>query len=514
MLVSIMLVTSACATARSRADDAFNRADYVFAAEQYGKLVESSPTDASLLARRDEARARALVTLATRVGKLRAARRAEPALAAFAELMSRRRAWADVNDAAAARLIAEEVAAASAHLHGEIGRLAADQPLAAEEAIAARRDKLGFRELDALWSSLATEARSGGQTICRAAAPASADESPYLARLTSRYCAHFGTQAPLPALLPEIVGGIAIAGAVSGMTDEQRARLEVAVESALRSTPWFAEEGPARARVALGGHQAVAYGSAQVARTAPWSETVRYTERESYQEPYQESYQESYQEPYQESYTVQVPHTEYHTESYSCGYGSTQSTCTRTVSSTSYRSETQYRTAFRTAHRTAYRTAYRTAWRDVSKTREEPRTFEFAAIEETGNYSGTWSFAVALGASSGPLDVVVADSHREVGYDHDVTFPAANVWPTRAQLPSFDGWFARLLAQLTTVLPARLTEHWGTSFCQMPSFGAETAARCAYGAVLPGPGRAELARLFGNDVDRVIARFAPSTAPR
>jgi hypothetical protein len=84
----------------------------------------------------------------------------------------------------------------------------------------------------------------------------------------------------------------------------------------------------------------------------------------------------------------------------------------------------------------------------------------------------------------------------------------------RARLPSFEDWFARLLAQLDAELLARLAEHWNTSFCQTPSFSGETAARCAFGARPPAAARAELARLFGKDADRVIARFAGATPAR
>jgi hypothetical protein len=64
------------------------------------------------------------------------------------------------------------------------------------------------------------------------------------------------------------------------------------------------------------------------------------------------------------------------------------------------------------------------------------------------------------------------------------------------------------------VFADRLIGHWATSFCQLPSFDAETAARCAYGARLPAAARDELVRLFDKDTDRVIARFAGATAPR
>jgi hypothetical protein len=106
----VSFVVSGCAGVRGRADVAFERGDYVGAADQYGALAETSPEDASLRARRDDARSRALIVLAIRASKLRAAGRQEPALATLADLLSRRRAWREVNSDAAEQAISGEIA--------------------------------------------------------------------------------------------------------------------------------------------------------------------------------------------------------------------------------------------------------------------------------------------------------------------------------------------------------------------------------------------------------------------
>lgn len=504
LLVSIGWVLAGCITGRGRADAAFERGDYVAAADGYGELFEREPGDAALRTRRDEARRRALDLLTTRVHWLRTAGRPEPALTALASLLSRHHAWPELEDAAMAHMISDEVAAADGYLRGEVQRLVADhRPLTAEQAIAARRTQLAFSEFDPVWPVLEQVAHDGGDAICRAAVPADIDQSPYLARLAAAYCAHFHVEARAPERLPHGVASVTVEGAISGMTDAQRARLEAALARLMQGTVWFnAGAEDARGRIALAGDQAVAFGANQVERTAQWWESVSHLEQEMYQEPYQEMYQESYQE----SYTVQVPYTEFHTESYSCGFGTTTTMCSRMVSSTNYRSETRYRTAWRTA----FRTAYRTAWRTVTKWTREPRYYRFHAVERVGNYSGAWNLAIDLGGDVPPLQVRVANRDRQVGYDQDAEFAAANVAPSRAHLRSFDDWFTQLLDQMAHTLRARLAEHWSTAYCQVPSFSAETAARCAYGAAPPPTARAALARLFGNEVDPVIARFAPA----
>lgn len=522
LLVSLVLASGACVTARGRADAAYVRADYVSAADQYGELFAHSPRDAALRERRDEARTQALTSLALQVHDARLAGHHEDAMHALDALLARRDAWPRASGTWTAQAIATESAAAATFIEREVVALAATQPLGAEERLGARHALLDYPELASLWPALATRVREAGQARCRTLTPAHPDDAPYHLRLAAEYCAHFGAAVAGPAHLPAGLGRVETSGAITGMSAAQRARVDASLARALRQSPWFESTSDARATVDLTGYQAATFGAAPVRLEAVWSETQTYTERESYQESYQESYRESYQEPYQESYqesyTQQVPHTQYGTESYSCGYGTTSRTCTRSTTHTSYSSETRYRTsyrtAYRTAHRTAYRTAYRTAWRDVTKTRLVPHVFEYDAIQRVGVYSGSWQMAVGLVAAAPPLAVTVAGSDREQGYDHDVTFAPAGVAPSRAQLPSFDGWFEALLEKLAIDVPSALREHWRTAFCQAPSFGLESAARCAYGAALPPTGRAELATLFGQDVDRVIASFAGAPALR
>ena len=514
LVVLLCFVSSACMTARGRADTAFDHADYVAAADQYDVLARQKPEDAALAARRDDARTRALIALATRTHDARVAGRTNQALASLAELLSRRRSWPGASGAGNAAAIAEEIAAASAELHRQVTRLVTDdQPLGAEALIAMRRGHLGFPELDALWPALAGEAHGAGEARCRAAAPADVEQLPYLGRLTAAYCAHFGVAIPAPARRPSGLAGVSIDGTISGMTGEQRARVDAELERGLRHSPWFSGAADdTSAHVALTGYQAATYRAAATQREAEWTEMVPYSDREMYQEPYQESYQESYQEPYQESYSVQVPHTDYRTETYSCGFGTSTQTCSRSVSSTSYSTETQFRTAYRTAYRTAFRTAYRTAWRTVTRIAATPRTFLYDAVERSGEFTGMWGVTIELAGNLPPLELRVAHTDRQVGYDHDVTFEPAQVSPSRARLWSLDDWFNQLLARLATALPAQLTAHWSASFCRLPSFDPESAARCGYGAAVPAVARLALVPVFGNDVDRVLDQFARTPA--
>jgi hypothetical protein len=494
-----LLATStlwACVTARGRADQSFERADYVAAAEQYETLLAASPADGALRARRDAARAAALTQLAARARDERIAGGA-PSLPAVGALIARRNQWPEHLGSWTAATLAEETAAAGAAVQAEVrGQLAAE-PLGAEAALAARAALLPAAELAPLFAGLGAEVRAAGQARCKVTAPVDAEAEPYLARLAAGYCAHFGLTTPVATRLPDGVAALDLDGAITGMTAAQRARLDGALDGWLRASPWY-EPAAETATATVAGSQAASFASTEVTLSAPWTELVSYQVQESYQEPYQESYQQSYQQ----SYTVSVPYTTHRTESYSCGYGTNHRTCTRSVSQTSHRTETRYRTAYRTAYRTKYRTAHRT----VTRTRSEARTYHYDATARNARYRGSWALSLGLGPA--PLDLHIDAADQKSGYDHDASFGPAGVAPTRANLDSFDVWSERLLLRLGAELPARLVAQWAASFCREPQYSAETAARCGYGAALPAPARGALSRLYGGDVDRVIAAFA------
>ena len=476
---------AACATARGRADDAFVRADYLAAAAQYDALLDRTPGDAELLARRDQSRSRALTGLAMQARDARLAGKDEAALGWVAEVLRWRDEWPGAAGTWTVETIAVEAAAARDHVRAEVQRaITAGQPLGAEQILAVRRARLDRAELAALWPALTAQIQALGEQRCGAVAPADVEVSPYLSRLTAAYCLHFGVARPSAARLPDTFAGTTTDGAISGMTPMQRVLLDAALDTALRASPWFeVGAGAPRAEIVLAGSQSATFAAAEVTLEAPWTEYVQYTEREAYQESYQEAYSD------QESYTT------YSTESYSCGYGTNHQTCTRSVPRTEYRTVTRYRTA------------YRTAYRDVTRTRAEPRVHVYPATQHTGRYTGAWSLSLGLRAEVA-TDLVVRDADQQSGYEHDEVFPAASVSPQRVDLPSFDAWSSRLVGRVTAELPARLAAQWSASFCRSETYTAETAARCAHGGTWSPQARAALAPLFGGDADRVLAAFA------
>src|SRR5437868_5832264 len=134
-LVWTLGVVAACVSAQRRADRAFEDGAYVDAADRYAELADAEPQDAAVRARRDEARGLALGQLADQVRRLRVAGQREPALAALADLLTRRHAWRVAAPTDRERAIAEEVDAAGKQIAGEVQRLVdRKEPLAAEGA--------------------------------------------------------------------------------------------------------------------------------------------------------------------------------------------------------------------------------------------------------------------------------------------------------------------------------------------------------------------------------------------
>ncbi len=495
VLALALVSVAACATTRTRADEAFARHDYQAAADLYDQLVARAPDDQGMRARRAEARTSALATRAAGLHATRDRAALDVTLRELAALLATRDRWAGDGDPPTHAAIADEVTWARARLTAQIGGLVtAHRPLAAEAVLASRRAVLTASDFVSLWPTLTAEVRGAGRTICVAVTPREPERSPYLADLATRYCTHFGVAAGAPIALPFTIAGVAIDGEVRGMTAAQRSRLDQTVARVVAASPWAGTPGSPRSAAALVGSQAARFGVRPMKLDASWTETIPYQHRESYRESYQESYSD------QESYTVQVPHFSSRTESYSCGYGSSARTCTRSVSHTDYRSETRHRTV------TKYRTAYRDAWRMVTRYRHEPRVFSYQAIEQIADYDGDWRLEIPLGPAAAPaIATVVTRSHR-AGIDHDVRFDPAGVMPSRANLPSHDDWFERLRADFETDLDRALASAWIASFCREPLYDLEAAARCTHGAATPPHAPvAALTVVFGAETSQVLA---------
>jgi len=256
----------------------------------------------------------------------------------------------------------------------------------------------------------------------------------------------------------------------------------------------YAAEPPRVGHLELSGSIRSTFGAAEVTRSVSWMERVSYQETESYQEPYQESYLDT------EYYSESEPYTDMESYSTTCGFGSSSYSCTQS------RSVTKYRTVQKSRLVTKYRTSYRTAWRTVTRYRDEPRVFNYDAIERIGAYRSDWNAQLQIGAAE-PFTVHRANTAQARGDDHDAEFAPADVHPSRANLLTHDGWVTQQIADLGRGFAAATEAHWIHLYCARDTFTAEEAARCVYlrQRAYPAAARAQLARVFGREIDPLLA---------
>jgi hypothetical protein len=493
--IACLWLLASCSTALTRADGAYERGDYIAAAEQYDLLAQQSPADADLRARRDDARRRAAAVYVARVDQARRDGNVPRATEQLVLLLEARDRWELGSDPTVAAAASGHVAWATDRVRTEVGALLqARRPLGAEQALAHEHEVLAHVEFAALWPSLAAQVRAAGGDECARITPPDPAAAPYLTGLASAYCRHFGVAVAAPPR-PEAIAGVAVAVDVDGGRAPDVVRLQSEVARWFADSPWYSGDGSAPVAATLRGHVQVELTAQNVTMDAPWVEQVPYSVSRTRQVPYQEAYQD------QETYTVQVPHTTHRHETYSCGSGTQYRTCSRSVPHTEYRSETRHRSV------TRYRTKHRTEHYTETHYRSEPRVYHYPAVRREGVYAGALILTVPLGAGEGPMVVRIARTDSRAGFDHGAEFAAADVHPSRADVTGEDDWFSFLVAQLESQVRPALAARWAESFCRVEAFTPESAARCAYGAPMPDAARAALASVLGDDVD-LAAGFA------
>lgn len=476
---------TACVPKDRGAAEAYDRGDYFGAANTYDALLREKPTDADLLRRRDEARQRAYGLLLSKIPRAPL----DATLSALRLLLAQRETWtpttlslgAPVLDAGLATVVQDVRARLADELHLA---LQTRQPLGAQDALAARQQQLPFPDFAELWPLLADELRAAAFAHCAAALAPLPAEQPFLTSLLTSYCSGLGAPVPPPTDL-HLANELAVQVSIAGVSEAQAKSTGGLISMGFVESPWYDPSSPRALTIAITGRNDFWFTARPELLTADWQETVPYEDTETYQEPYTEL----------ESYQEQVPYTVNDTEQYPCG----TSTCTRPTTRTEYRSETKYRTV----------TKYRTATRTVTRFRAEPRQHAYQAMRRDGKYAANWQVSLELAALPGEtaLSFPVSQRLAQYGYDHDETFAEAGLSPARANLMTPDAWFANVAAGLSERLREQLGARWLSSYCRLPQYTAETAARCARGAAPPPAARAALAAAFGNDLDRVLSRM-------
>lgn len=493
VLVGLVVALAACGASPRRAEKAFARGDYRLAAQTYDELIADEPGNAEFKARRAEAVTKLHGVQLRTVLRLRQANDLEGVVRALGALLEGRQKWtpgaASLGDGQLDTSLALTLGWVREALTAELrAQVRARRLLGAEQRIDARSAQLPFPEFVELWAALDTELRTAAQATCAAHLPAEPEAFPFLTSLLLPYCEWFGAPVPAPPALG-LASGVDVAVTIEGLAEPQIKAAQTAVAAAFLESPWYDPATPRQLRGLVSGLNEYRFTARPERLSADWTETIPYLATETYQESYTDY----------EHYTQQVPYTVHRTETYSCGSFKEHRTCTRSVPSTQYRMESRTRPV----------TKYRTATRTVTRYRDEPRVHYYNATRRSGDYEARWLTQLELELIPGATPFLFTEQAKvsQYGYDHDEVFEAAGVTPGRANLMTPDRWFDYVRGDLASKLGEQLSMKWQVSFCQLPSYSLETAARCARGSVPPPEARAALRQLFGDEVDLVLRRF-------
>jgi len=498
----LVMLVGCGASLTERADDAFKRRDFGKAAELYDQALARRPTDPKLLARRTEARHARLGMIfhANQVARRNGDRTL--AIRHLGNLLAQRDTWAMAIDPRSANALAAEVGMAGNDIAIEVDhRTNTVGPLAGEMLLGEHAPLLRHADFGGRGSALQAKVEAVGRGACDQLAVDAT--TPFWKWTIDRYCAHWGERGKVGTVLLEdlrselhVVGSAA--GERAGETDLTRA----ALAKAFRASAWYSPTGFSAVHAQLSGRVAIDVAQQQVQQHTFYDEEVSYTEDETSQE----SYQEPYDDP--ESYSEQVPYTETETHSERCANSCvgverdcSPSMCTKTETVTKYRTESKTRTV------TKYRTAWRSVTNPVTKYRTVTHPYDYSTIEVTGSYATLHVLRVLEGEGEGArvelVGVTAQVEHAKVlsGVDHDVTFAAAGVYPSRAELPTREDVLAAQRQELQRRLVAVLDERYARLYCTASTYDVEAAARCAYldHPRAPAAVHARLRAVFGAD---------------
>ena len=467
LLLVSLLALCACSTLRSQADSLARQGHYVEAAAIYDDLARRSPNDVELVHARDDLRQRALSRLLGDARQARLETRDDEAEALLLRFLDHRAQWGSKLNGGLESSLREELAGTRRHLQKRVGEPArAGHALTAEQALRRKQPLLAHQELASLARDMEWLVLQSGKASCQRLRNVSTDDSPHWRELVFRYCGHWQEYAPRPARGPGLCAPRDWPGTGAGLDSAQQTRLEARLTQAFESSPWFAQGGPARPEFTLAGRFSSERDSREVSLTAPWTESVPYTDHED---------------------RTEVTETPYETEEeYTDSEGKTR---TRTV--------------------TKYAQTTKTISVPVTRYRDVPRTFEYHALRLSQAHRVALSSSAVLDARRGPFAVALQDQLSESGHEHDVRFDLGRVRPERPSFTPAETWLETKVEALGAAFSRQLATHWRESYCSAPSHTLDEAARCARGGTeLPAQAVRVLSDILGADATHVVALFA------
>lgn len=467
-----MATASGCANRFARANEFAQEGKYVEAAELFDQLVREKPGDPEVLASRDRARQYAVEQTLSQAREARLEERHDDAMVLFGQGLGLRARWALKVNGAIESTVDDLAAYSTALLVARVrGPIAAGAGLEAEHRLARFRALLGQNEMKSLATDLKTQVTSAGARSCQALSKEASPKSPYWRWWVSRYCAHFGVEGVSPVPLPDAAGALAPSVRLQGAQEGQNTAVATRLDAAFKASPWFDPLSTQAASALAQGSFRANYVRAPLSLLGQWTEQVPYTVQVAVQRTKQVPYQDT------EHYTEQHPYTAYRQGL----------------------AVTEQQTVHKTRQVTRFRTETYTEQVPETRTRGVPREFRYAATQVRVQYDFEASLALRL---PGGLSLSAAhqQTYEDTGLEHDVSFPAANVHPTRPSFTNPSDWFSTRAGEVGRALSEALHTEWRVRFCAAPPTSIDEAARCARGAeTLPPAVMEVLTRRLGDD---------------
>lgn len=460
---------SGCVSRFRQAEELTAQKRYLEAVSILEGLYAEDPRNADLRRSLERTRFLAVEDALGKARQKRMVRDYETSQRFFAEGLSLRKKWNVKLNGALESTVNDEREDATLRLRAQIvPKIQAGYALAGEAVFLAHLFLLQHDEMTMLRKELSDAIQFSGETTCKKLLKTTSSNEPHWTGLVGRYCRHFHQSAPAEPMLVETFSTASISVTVNSMGEGTAGELMAWVNTEFRKSPWYAERGPHTANVFGRGNVGVRNRQEWVTLSAPWVERV----------PYQVDVVKVLQE--------KTPVTECEISEQRMSNGARR-VVGREVTNQKIR-ERQV-------------VVQETRYRDV------PRAFNYNAMraERVLEYSVRIEFRKGddVLANAG-----VQDSSSSYGYQHDVSFPAANVQPLRLNFSPADQWFFALAQKSAQAFGQSLDDGWRAKYCSTVNYSLEEASRCVrVGADVPESALSSLESPLGEDASWVLTLF-------
>lgn len=134
---------------------------------------------------------------------------------------------------------------------------------------------------------------------------------------------------------------------------------------------------------------------------------------------------------------------------------------------------------------------------------ESERIFQYEAEQYDARYDLAMTVTLDLGGAP-PLAVAVKRLDNRRAFQHEVSFPKANVYPQHANLPDINTWLTTSLGGKKAPMVRKLRARWVKAYCVRSTFSPEEAARCLQAGERRPAAELSLAEVFGKDTPLVV----------